>query len=110
MWQVLPIFLAGCKQFVLLLGESYCKRLWCVLEMFTWLRMGGSTQRIAVLAFGRAARHAEDGAATAAGEHDALMAFHDFDARTASCFLEHEKQHLLGVLEAGFGTLSAFWV
>ena len=38
--------------FVLLLGPTYTSRLWCVIEIFTWLRMGGRLDRIVVLPFG----------------------------------------------------------
>ena len=115
---VLPIFLAGCQQLLILLGPTYCTRLWCVLEVFTWLRMGGRIDRIVLLPFGLDRRlwqpfGVEGGGIAAAesvkaGAEAARQAFRDFDARTARCFLDHERQHLLGILEAGFGTLTAF--
>ena len=46
--KVLPIFLLSSKMFVVLAGKTYTSRLWCVLEMFTFLRGGGSLDRIAV--------------------------------------------------------------
>ena len=39
--KVLPIFLLSSKMFVVLAGKTYTSRLWCVLEMFTFLRGGG---------------------------------------------------------------------
>ena len=35
----LPIFLAGCAQLVVLAGHTYVTRLWCVLELFTFLQV-----------------------------------------------------------------------
>jgi hypothetical protein len=34
----LPIFLAGCKQLVVLAGTTYPSRLWCVMELYVYLR------------------------------------------------------------------------
>ena len=39
---------------------------------------------------------------------EVLAAFGRFDAAHARCFLESDKQSLLSVLEAGFGSLDAF--
>ena len=41
-------------------------------------------------------------------EQEALRAFQNFESSRACCFRDAERQHLLGVLEAGFGTLGAF--
>merc|ERR1711998_587909 len=41
----LPIFLAGCETLLITAGPTYCNRLWCVMECFTFLRMGGSEMR-----------------------------------------------------------------
>jgi len=109
---VLPVYLAGCKSFVLLLGPTYCTRLWCILELFTWLRMGGKLDRIVVKPFGGAIDGGEGGGGAASTsnelEQEALRAFQNFESSRACCFRDAERQHLLGVLEAGFGTLGAF--
>ena len=34
---MLPIYLSGCKLLLILAGETYTTRLWCVMEVFTWL-------------------------------------------------------------------------
>ena len=33
----LPVFLAGCERLLVLCGETYSKRLWCVMELFVFL-------------------------------------------------------------------------
>jgi len=43
----LPIFLSGCKELLVLGGPSYLSRLWCVVELFTFVHMrGGRTDGI----------------------------------------------------------------
>ena len=42
----LPIFLTGCQSLLIVAGPTYCSRLWCVMEIFTFLRMGGARERI----------------------------------------------------------------
>ena len=34
----LPIFLAGCQTILVVAGTTYCSRLWCVIELFTFVR------------------------------------------------------------------------
>ena len=48
----LPVFLAGCSELLLLAGPTYCERLWCVIELFVFLRMGGSLSRVSILPVG----------------------------------------------------------
>ena len=42
----LPVFLAGCKELLVLPGATYGLRLWCVMEIFTFIQMGGERERI----------------------------------------------------------------
>eukprot|EP00964_Phaeocystis_antarctica_P078319 scaffold48710_cov67-Phaeocystis_antarctica.AAC.3 len=34
----LPVFLAGCQTLLVVAGPTYCARLWCVMELFTFAR------------------------------------------------------------------------
>ena len=34
----LPVFLAGCQTLLVVAGPTYCSRLWCVMELFTFVR------------------------------------------------------------------------
>ena len=45
----LPVYLAGCRQLLVLAGPTYVERLWCIVEVFTYLRMGGSPDRMIVV-------------------------------------------------------------
>lgn len=42
----LPIFLSGCKEILVLCGPTYLSRLWCIVELFTFVHMGGSKSRM----------------------------------------------------------------
>jgi hypothetical protein len=34
----LPVFLAGCQTLLVVAGKTYCSRLWCVMELFAFVR------------------------------------------------------------------------
>ena len=89
----LPVFLSGCQELLVLAGETYTSRLWCCMELFTFVHMGGSHDRIHLWQIGGD----EVGAA--------LMAF---DANRAQCFLRRDREKLLGVIETAFGDLAQF--
>jgi len=92
---VLPIFLSGCKTLLILPGASYSTRLWCVVEIFVFLQMGGDRTRMII-------RPLE------LGDEDLHRSLLQFDARKAQCFLAKDRQKLLAVVEASFGTFGPF--
>mmetsp|Transcript_102402 Transcript_102402/g.293136 ORF Transcript_102402/g.293136 Transcript_102402/m.293136 type:complete len:667 (-) Transcript_102402:209-2209(-) len=91
----LPIYLSGCTELVVLMGETYLSRLWCIMEIYTFFRMGGSLERIVILPVKQ--------------PHE-RMDYHieTFRAENCQCFLEEDRQRLLAVVETGFGNLSRF--
>lgn len=93
----LPVFLAGCSKLVLFVGETYLSRLWCVIELFVFLEMGGCVEDLEVHAITE-----EVNSRTLAEQ------FATFDAEDATCFLPEDRDRLLGVVEAGFGGLEDF--
>jgi hypothetical protein len=99
----LPIFLAGCQKLLILAGPTYCSRLWCVMEIFTFLRMGGTRERIEV----NMLMHKDD-TDPAAAKKVLKKQFATFDAAKAECFLPNDKHRLLAVVEAGFGDFKEF--
>ena len=99
----LPIFLAGCQTLLIVAGPTYCSRLWCVMEIFTFLRMGGTRERIEV----NMLMH-EDHTDPAAAKEELKTQFAKFDAAKAECFLPKDKHRLLAVVEAGFGDFKVF--
>jgi len=77
----LPIFLAGCQRLLVVAGPTFCRRLWCLLEIFTFLRMGGSVERIEVLLI------ADPRKDPAQAQAELTATFQTFDAAKAECFL-----------------------
>ncbi len=94
--QCLPVFLAGCDTLLILAGKTYTQRLWCVLEMFVFLHMGGSVDRIVVIPINMA------------DEAEAKAMFDQADVGKSQCYLETDRQRLLGIIEVGFGNFDAF--
>ena len=91
----LPIYLLGCRSLVVLLGPTYCERLWCVLEVFAFLQMGGKREDIHVMRLQSC-------------DSTTNLSFGDFRVDRSSCALDTDKQRLLGAIEAGFGDLADF--
>ena len=92
----LPVFLSGCQTLLVLAGPTYVSRLWCLLEVFTFVYMtsGDAAGRIVLKPLG-------DARAVAAS-------FVNVRVKAASCFLPEERQKLLATIESGFGYLEAF--
>ena len=115
----LPVFLAGCKSLLVVAGSTYCSRLWCVMEIFTFLMMTASTDdlgrkrfaddRIDVIAISRKDGTAADPQQSRQQSRQLLAEqFKGFDAAKAQCFKAEDRQRLLGVVESGFGDFQEF--
>jgi hypothetical protein len=48
----LPVYLAGCKTLLALVGPTYWTRLWCVIEMLVHYEMGAGKERVQMMQFG----------------------------------------------------------
>ncbi|EOD10648.1 hypothetical protein EMIHUDRAFT_465198 [Emiliania huxleyi CCMP1516] len=90
----LPIFIGGCNHFVVLAGSTYLQRLWCVLEIFCFLSLGGTVSRISVL-------HLADKGASSGfgGELDAS----NFKLAQTACAYRKDRDRILAVIEATYG-------
>ena len=84
---------SGCKHLLVLAGETYATRLWCVLELFVFLKLGGSRERIVFKSF---------------GGHDSAMALARFDCENARCYHMADREMILAVIETGFGDTVPF--
>jgi len=105
----LPIFVAGCNHFVVLAGATYTTRLWCLLEVFCFWRMGGNEGRLVLLPLPEPGTSlTQDAKAHKRILGDALERFQRADARSARCFNLSDREHLLGVIESGFGSVDTF--
>ena len=45
----LPLFIAGCRQLVLLIGSTFCTRFWCIMELVAFMETGGQLKDVKVL-------------------------------------------------------------
>jgi len=90
----LPVFLSGCSQLFIVAGPTYVTRLWCVMELYTFVQMGGNTDRIIV-------RSIQGSPAM----RDGLM---QFDASKAMCYKVEDRQKLLAIIESSFGSFNTF--
>ena len=91
----LPVFLSGCRKLLCLVGPSYTSRLWCVMELFVFVRMHGKREDIVVRLLGEQTA-------------DLKTSLAKFDAARARCFLDKDRQGLLAVIEAAYGTMEPF--
>jgi len=90
----LPVYLAGCKNLLILCGKSYLHRLWCLIEIFVFLEMGGKHSNLEVILLDnrRSVRDRAQG----------------FDARDAQCFVVEDTIRLQKVIEAtGYDKINA---
>jgi len=90
----LPIFLSGCNHLLILAGPTYCTRLWCVMEVFVFLKMGGRQESLIVKLLNN--------------ENALHRLLEGFEAGKARCFLDADRHHLLAVIETGFGSFAPF--
>lgn len=87
----LPVFLAASGQLVILFGETFLDRLWCIMEVLTFLFMGGQIDNVQIRRISTT-------------EVDTSK----FDVEKATCTNDTDKQMLLAIVEAGFGGRSRF--
>ena len=97
----LPVFLSGCQQLLLLVGPSYVTRLWCVMECFIFMRIKGidetAAQQTTHLVVKELSRDA-----------DLAQTLARFKSANAQCRYDRDRQRLLAVIEASFGTTRSF--
>ncbi len=104
----MPVYLSGCQTLLIMAGPTYCSRLWCVMEIFTFLFMGGKLDRIEIHALSASDDAPTSPADGRRGLDDLKHQFATFDAAKAQCFLPKDKHRLLAVVEAGFGSFEGF--
>jgi len=112
----LPLFLAGCRSLVVLAGPTYFERLWCILEIFTFVYMGGSVDRVTFVPLTKQTKERmstgeleETSEIERRLEHEQLLKqFRRFDASQAKCANPEDLDRLLGIVETACGSLDAF--
>lgn len=79
---------------VVLPGSTFPKRLWCAMEIFCYVQMGGSQDNLHVTPL-------DDNG-------DTFEQLVRFDVAKAECYLPRDRQQMLAVIETSFGTLAPF--
>lgn len=97
----LPIFLSGCRNLVVLCGTTYLHRLWCIMEIFTFVHMGGDLARVELIPLLSPGKEQED-------EATIRKMFDDFDVRKCRCFNNNDKEKMLTIIRTAFGGMSRF--
>jgi hypothetical protein len=96
----LPVYLSGCKAFLVIAGRTYTQRLWCAIELFVFLSIHGTTSgyRLEVMPLGKTQ------------EERTLICenFKNFDVMHCKCSKPEDKQRLQDIVEAGSGTMDRF--
>ena len=90
----LPMFVAWSNALVILASGSYMSRLWCIIELFTWVQMGCATEGILVYDIDPDTSLDDD--------------LFGFRVANAACYRAVDKHRLLAVIENAFGDHDAF--
>ena len=83
----LPVFVFSCNRLVILAGNTYCDRLWCVWELYTFFSTSGT----------RALKRVELYDFSDAGTSTLL----EFDVANAHCFSPVDEAKLRSIIESG---------
>ena len=86
----LPIHLASCKTLLVLAGETYTTRMWCVMEIFVFLAAVDDVSRLEIIVLGddpKTIKHA----------------FQKLAVTTCECRNSDTRDKLLSIIEVGCG-------
>ena len=83
---------------MLCVAGARTRRLWCVVEVFVFLQMGGAASNITVVPIG----------VELASIEAVKASFRSFKGEEAECFLPEDRHKLLAVIEASFGDFRKF--
>lgn len=97
----LPLFMMGCQSLVVLCGTTYLSRLWCILEIFTFVHAGGDLDRVVFVPVLRDGQEEEDMQTV----HDAIGSF---DAQHCQCTDSKDRERIRTLLLTGFGSMARF--
>jgi len=97
----LPVFLGGCHKLVVLCGPTYLGRLWCIVEVFTFVHMCRSPERLEFEVVVREECQEED-------LSKVQSSLDSFDADLCACHVAEDKDRLLNIILVAFGSMSGF--
>ena len=106
----LPVYVGGCSRLIVLVGRTYCTRLWCIMECFVWLQMGGGLSNIDVIHLQEDEPNNERRSLRESrGDHQSLAhTIASFRTKDAQCRSKEDRDNLIGVIETAFADISDF--
>jgi hypothetical protein len=99
--RALPIFLSGCSRLVICCGVTYLRRLWCIVELFTFVHMGGDDSDVDLFLLLREGRELQD-------REEIRLQMETFDAAQCECFDVQDKERMLLIIHAAYGDVHRF--
>merc|ERR1719487_2005252 len=103
----LPVHLAACKKVLMLVGQSYLTRLWCIMEIFVLIAAVNDMTRLECIALTESTENSPT-ASKAQAEEDVVSWFRSFSVSACNCYGSATRDKLLCIIEAGCGTLAEF--
>lgn len=97
----LPLFLCGCSKLLVLCGKTYLSRLWCIVEVFSYVHMGGKLEDIDISPVLNSAHEEEE-------RRLIEDSFCSFDVHRCDCHNAEDKEMMLTAINAAFGSTSRF--
>lgn len=96
--QCLPVLLAGCNEFLVLSGQTYTSRLWCIMEMFVFMSVRVDNIGVTLRYLAR--------------DHERMEAVRKtwlgFNCAECKCFNPNDKKRILEVISQFPGGLAQF--
>lgn len=97
----LPIFVAGCRRFLVISGPSYTLRLWCCVELFVYVQMcthADLFEKPSVVVLG-----------DTMAEREAVRAqWQNFDAASCRCHDDRDKARIFSIITTFPGGVEVF--
>jgi len=98
----LPVYLAGCQKLLILCGTTYLKRLWCLVEIFVFIQMGGNLENLEVILLDDSLVSTSTSVPRSSLHSTCLdEQIRTFDPREARCCEDYDTERLHAVLGAG---------
>lgn len=99
--QCLPVFLGACNSLLILSGQTYTSRLWCILELYVFFSMRTIGNQYGVDVHLRILGDKSEVQKT-------LSTWENFDATKCTCFDLRDKENIFSVIEKGRGGIEGF--
>jgi len=97
----LPAFVGGCRKLVVFCGTTYMCRLWCIVEVFTFVHMGRKLDNLEFEIVLRSGHENEDMSIVE-------KALDEFDCEKCNCFVQQDKDRMMDIIYAVFGSIPTF--